>query len=132
MSSEPRTRVLVVDDDEGLATVVRLMLDRAGLDAGVAYSGQEALDWIETHGADIVLLDMMMPDMNGFAFLRLLRENAATRDLPVIVLTALADEHSRRECAAAGANDYLTKPVSRSVLIEHVRALVGPARSAPV
>lgn len=128
MSADARPRVLIVDDDEGLASVIQLMLDRAGYATQVEASGLDALQWLAGNEAAAVVLDLMMPDIDGFQFLQQLRAAEVTRDLPVIVLTARTDDKTRRDCAAAGATAFLTKPVGRSVLVDQVRAAIrrGP------
>ena len=127
MSSESKPCILIVDDDEGLAAIIQLMLDRAGYDAHTVFSGQTALEWLTRRKPDAVILDLMMPDMSGFTLLRQWRSSEATRSLPVIVLTARVDVRTRRDSRTAGANAFLTKPVHQNVLIEHVREAIGHA-----
>jgi DNA-binding response OmpR family regulator len=122
--------VLIVDDDTDLADVMRLTLGRAGFEVHAEYSGQAALAWLAHSTADVVLLDLMMTDMNGFALLRQLRAGEATNPLPVIIVTARADHASRAETAAAGASAFLTKPVQAKVLVEHVRQALAGRESA--
>ena len=121
MSADSRPCVLIVDDDADLANVMRLMLGRAGFEAHAVYSGASALDWLAARTPDAVLLDLMLPDINGFAILRRLRTSEAASPLPVIVLTARADHQTRVESQAAGASAFLTKPVKSDELVAHVR-----------
>jgi len=128
MSNNTRPLILIVDDDEQLARMMEVALNHADLAAHAVFSGTEALAWLTTNTPAAIILDLMMPDINGFAILRQLRSNEITRPLPVIVLTARADHQSRQETQSAGANLFLTKPVDTHVLVEHIRrALVKPA-----
>ncbi len=117
----PKPRVLIVDDDADLVQVMRLALGQAGFDIHVVHSGQAALDWLAAESADVILLDLMMADMNGFAVLRQLRAGESASPLPVIIVTARADSRSRAESVSAGASAFLTKPVANKALVEHVR-----------
>ncbi len=129
MSNAERPIILVVDDDVDLSGIIRLILTSAGYDTYVANSGQEALDWLLSNRPDLVLLDLMMPDINGFTILRKMRANEPTRQLPVVVLTAKADQETRDETRSMGADEFLTKPVNANSLIDHVkRALIGRRR----
>jgi pilus assembly protein CpaE len=128
MSTEPLTPpVLIVDDDERLAQIIEFMLKKAGLHAHTVFSGEAALDWLKHHTAAAVVLDLMMPDISGFGFLRELRANAATHALPVIVLTARADEASRLRSESLGANDFLVKPVNSETLVQHIKNVITSA-----
>ncbi len=129
MSSADHPTILVVDDDVDLSGIIRLILTSAGFDTHVANSGQEALDWLAGNRPDLVLLDLMMPDINGFTILRKMRANEPTKQLPVVVLTAKADQETRDETRSMGADEFLTKPINANSLIDHVkRALAGRRR----
>lgn len=129
MSNADRPVILVVDDDVDLSGIIRLILTSAGFDTHVANSGQEALDWLTGNRPDLVLLDLMMPDINGFTILRKMRANEPTKQLPVVVLTAKADQETRDETRSMGADEFLTKPINANSLIDHVkRALAGRKR----
>jgi len=129
MSNADRPVILVVDDDVDLSGIIRLILTSAGFDTHVANSGQEALDWLTANRPDLVLLDLMMPDINGFTILRKMRANEPTKQLPVVVLTAKADQETRDETRSMGADEFLTKPINANSLIDHVkRALAGRKR----
>ncbi len=129
MSNAERPIILVVDDDVDLSGIIRLILTSAGYDTYVANSGQEALDWLTGNRPDLVLLDLMMPDINGFTILRKMRANEPTKQLPVVVLTAKADQETRDETRSMGADEFLTKPINANSLIDHVkRALAGRKR----
>ncbi len=131
MPSESRPCILIVDDNTELATVMQLTLTRAGFEVHAVFSGYQALEWLGQRHPDVILLDLMLPGMNGFAVLRQLRANDLGRELPIIVLTARTDPESRRESESAGANDYLTKPVNTAQLVEHVRRALNSRAKAP-
>ena len=130
MSSEAKSRILIVDDNQDLAKVMRVVLVQAGFEVEIVFSGQEALDQLTQHMPDVIILDLMMPDISGFTILRQLRASESTAPLPVIVLTARMDQESRLESQSAGANAYLTKPFNAQALIEHVRQALK-AKNAP-
>src|SRR5215467_15924515 len=116
-------RVLVVDD---LAANVKLMEARLSaeyFDVVTALTGQEALALCERGECDIVLLDAMMPDMDGFEVCRRLKASPSTHHIPVVIVTALDQPSDRLRGLEAGADDFLTKPVSEVALIARVRSL---------
>lgn len=104
-------------------TLLRLMLVRAGFEVSEAEDGYVALEKIRTARPDLVVLDVMMPGIDGFAVCEVLRQNSETADLPVIMLSAKADLASINEGLRVGATKYLTKPLSPEELIDHVRAV---------
>jgi DNA-binding response OmpR family regulator len=119
--------ILIVDDDERLAKVIQFVLKRAGITAHTVYSGQAAFDWLKHHQPAAIILDLMMPDISGFTFLRELRANPVTQTVPVLVLTARADQASRLRSESLGANDFLVKPVNSDTLVHHVREVLTGA-----
>ena len=126
MSTNPLAPlILIVDDDERLAKIIEFVLKKAGFKAHTAFSGETALDWLKHHSAAVVILDLMMPDISGFSFLRELRAQENTRALPVIVLTARADEASRLRSESLGANDFLVKPVNSETLVQHIKTIIN-------
>lgn len=126
MSAAARPVILIVDDDADLSMIMKMILGHAGFEAHAVLSGQEALDWLGSRTPDLVLLDLMMPDINGFTILRKLRASETTTALPVVVLTAKADPKTRQETETAGADAFLTKPVNSKKLVEYVRRALGP------
>jgi two-component system cell cycle response regulator len=117
-------RVLVVDDVAANVRLLEARLSAEYFDVVTAMSGQEALAICERAECDLVLLDVMMPDMDGFEVCRRLKANPSTHHLPVIMVTALDQASDRVKGLEAGADDFLTKPVSDVVLIARVRSLV--------
>jgi two-component system phosphate regulon response regulator PhoB len=126
--ADARPRVLIVEDDPALATVIQLMLAQAGFQGEVVTGGQLALDRLDEQSgqalAAAVLLDLALPDMDGLAVLQRLRASPRTRELPVIVLTARPDARARRDSLGAGATAHLTKPVRPALLAETLRLAV--------
>ncbi len=120
-------RVLVVEDEEALATVVRRGLERDGFVVDVAANGVDGL-WAGTeHRYDVIVLDIMLPQLNGYAVLKALRERQVWT--PVLMLTAKDGEYDQADAFDLGADDYLTKPFSFVVLVARLRALMR--RGAP-
>ncbi|HEY5125807.1 MAG TPA: PleD family two-component system response regulator [Bradyrhizobium sp.] len=116
-------RVLVVDDVPANVKLLEARLSAEYLDVTTAYSGAEALALCERAECDIVLLDVMMPDMDGFEVCRKLKSNPATHHIPVVMVTALDQPSDRVRGLEAGADDFLTKPVTDVALISRVRSL---------
>src|SRR6187551_2510381 len=116
-------RILVVDDIPANVKLLEARLSAEYFDVATAYSGAEALAMCERAESDIVLLDVMMPDMDGFEVCRRLKSNPATHHIPVVMVTALDQPSDRVRGLEAGADDFLTKPVSDVALIARVRSL---------
>ena len=116
-------RVLVVDDVPANVKFLEARLSAEYFDVTTAHIGAEALVACERAECDIVLLDVMMPDMDGFEVCRLLKGNPATHHIPVVMVTALDQPSDRVKGLQAGADDFLTKPVSDIALIARVRSL---------
>jgi two-component system KDP operon response regulator KdpE len=111
----------VVDDEERMVRFIRLNLEHDGFQVIEANRGAEALEQVRTKLPDLVLLDVMMPDMDGFEVLRMIRE---TSHVPVIMLTAKGEEDDRVRGLESGADDYITKPFSPRELVSRVRAVL--------
>jgi len=116
--------VLIVDDEPMARTLLRLMLARAGYSVSEAQDGLDALKKIEMSQPDVVVLDVMMPGMDGFTVCKTLREKEDTSKLPVIMLSAKSDMESINKGLSVGANKYLTKPISSDELNRHVQELL--------
>jgi adenylate cyclase len=117
-------RVLVVDDVPANIRVLAKVLEAAGYESCSAANGAEALERIRTGEADIVLLDVMMPDMSGYDVCRAVRADEATAMLPVVLVTALDDTEERVKGIEAGADDFITKPIRPQELLARVRSLL--------
>lgn len=117
-----RGRILVVDDNDSNRTLLAHQLGRQGHDVQTAESGRTALDMIRESRPDLILLDLFMPDMNGFDVLQNMHADEALRAVPVIIITGLSDRDAAVKCIEAGAFDILLKPVNPSLLNARVTA----------
>ena len=121
------TRILTVEDDERIRTAVKLALEDEGWDVEEAVDGEEALESFNRHPADVVLIDIMLPGIDGFDVCRSIRR---VSDVPIVMVTARVDTHDVVAGLEAGADDYLTKPFAPKELSARIRALLRRARSA--
>ena len=124
MSSDNRFknyRILVVDDEQRMARFIRLNLEHDGFRVTEAYDGTQAMDRLRTSMPDLILLDVMLPDFDGFEVLRMVR---STSPVPVIMVTAKSEEDERIRGLELGADDYVTKPFSPRELVSRVRAVL--------
>ena len=120
-------KVLVVDDEERMVRFIRLNLEHDGFDVIEAFRGMQAIDKIRSKLPDLVLLDVMLPDIDGFEVLKIIRE---TNSVPVIMLTAKGEEEDRVKGLELGADDYITKPFSPRELVSRVRAVLRRTEGA--
>jgi two-component system phosphate regulon response regulator PhoB len=130
MSNKPM--VLVVEDEASLATMLRYNLEKQGFRVEEAVDGQEAMTRISESPPDIVLLDWMLPVMSGIEVCRQIRRRPATRDLPVIMVTARTEDQDAVRGLNTGADDYITKPFSMDALLARMRALLRRSGATPV
>jgi DNA-binding response OmpR family regulator len=114
-------KILVVDDEERMVRFIRLNLEHDGFQVFEAYNGTQAINRIRTNLPDLILLDVMLPDIDGFEVLRIIREVSS---VPVIMLTAKGEEDDRVRGLELGADDYITKPFSPRELVSRVRAVL--------
>jgi two-component system, OmpR family, alkaline phosphatase synthesis response regulator PhoP len=124
------TRILIVEDDPDIAELVARYLDKAGFATERAASGREAMQAISERPPELVVLDLMLPHMDGLEVCRLVRGHHATAAIPIIMLTARAEESERIVGLELGADDYLAKPFSPNELVARVRALQRRAQRA--
>jgi two-component system KDP operon response regulator KdpE len=114
-------RILVVDDEERIVRFIRLNLEQDGFQVEEAFTGKGALEKLRQTLPDLILLDVMLPDIDGFQVLTMVREN---HDVPIIMLTAKTEEDDRVRGLELGADDYVTKPFSPRELVSRVRAVL--------
>jgi DNA-binding response OmpR family regulator len=119
------TRILTVEDDERIRTAVKMALEDEGWVVEEAENGEDALESFRRQEADVVLIDIMLPGIDGFEVCRSLRRNS---DVPIVMVTARADTHDVVAGLEAGADDYLTKPFAPKELSARIRALMRRAR----
>lgn len=115
--------ILIIDDNETNGEMLSLALSLGGHQARTAQSGKQGAEMVTEAPPDLILLDLMMPDMDGLETLRRIRDLPAGRELPVIVVTATASQDLKQQIAAAGGNAYLTKPVDLRALLDQIHAL---------
>ncbi len=119
-----KKRILIVDDTETVLMFEKMML--AGeYDVRVAKTGKEALRSVAESRPDIVLLDIVMPEMDGISTCRQLKSDPATREIPVIIVTTKGETEKVEAAFTAGCNDYLTKPINRLNLLEKINEFLG-------
>jgi len=129
----PAPRVLVVEDDDSLRHLIFDSLDREGFALSLAATGEEALALAQDETPDVILLDLMLPGIDGFEVCRRLRAEPMLRDISVLILTALDGESDVVAGLEVGADDYLTKPFSPRILVARIRAALrrrSPLQSA--
>ncbi len=117
----PRRRILVVDDEERMVRFIRLNLEHDGFLVSEAFDGREALRQLRDISPDLILLDVMMPKLDGFEVLQMIRE---TSKVPVLMLTAKGEEDDRVRGLELGADDYITKPFSPREMVSRVKAVL--------
>jgi DNA-binding response OmpR family regulator len=126
------TRILIVEDDPDIAELMARYLDKAGFVTERAASGRDALHAVGARPPELIVLDLMLPHVDGLEVCRLLRANEKTTAIPIIMVTARADESERIVGLELGADDYLAKPFSPNELVARVRALLRRTkRSSP-
>ncbi len=118
-------KILIVDDDALMCKLLHMALEREGYQSHEVYSGPAALDYLAENDVDLILLDVMMADVNGFEVMRRIREDERHKDVPVIFLTARVDGISQKMGLDSGAVEYLTKPITPEHLTERVRAVLS-------
>ena len=116
-----KNQILIVDDEHDCAELLRYHLQRENYEAVIARNGKEAIDAVQSQAPDAILLDIMMPELNGWEVCRILRESTKGKSLPIIMLTALSEEEERVKGLSLGADDYLSKPYSVKELLLKLR-----------
>ncbi len=132
MTNQPLApNILVIEDESDIAALVAYQLTRAGYQVRTASNGADAMRNLETDPPDLVVLDLMLPEVSGEEILRTMRARKETRDTPVIILTARGDEEDRLQGFELGADDYIAKPFSPKELVLRVRAVMRRSTAAP-
>lgn len=115
------TRILIIDDDVTITQVLCLLLNTHGYKVRTANSGKDGIQIIRSEALEAVVLDLMMPDMDGWEVCRQVRTFS---DIPILILSAVSDVKSLNEAKQAGANDYLVKPVPSELLVSRLRTII--------
>lgn len=116
-------KILTVDDEKHIVRLIQVNLERQGYEVVTAHDGREALEKVESERPDLVILDVMMPYMDGFEVLQNMKRNPGTRDIPVIMLTAKAQDADVFKGWQSGVDCYLTKPFNPMELISFVQRI---------
>src|SRR5439155_11466465 len=116
-------RVLIVDDDPDIQRLVSYNLSQAGFEVTAAESGRKALESVQKHPPDLIILDLMLPDVDGVEVCRTLRQRENSRRIPIVMLTARSDEIDRVIGFELGADDYVMKPFSPRGLVRRVKSI---------
>lgn len=127
-----RKRILVVEDDLDLVELLRFNLCRAGFSVTIAGDGSAALKKARCLPPDLILLDLMLPELDGFAVCEILRRDAATKNIPIIILTAMSSQLAKVAGLGAGANDYVTKPFSPKHLLSCIEDQLSRIPAPPL
>ena len=127
-----RQRILVVDDDKQIARLIRSYLEQAGYQVVVAYDGETALHALRRESPDLVVLDLMLPDRDGWDVTRTVRSDPALAATPIIMVTARVEDTDKIIGLELGADDYVTKPFNPRELVSRVRAILRRTSGQPV
>jgi DNA-binding response OmpR family regulator len=120
--------IVVIDDDHELLKLIALLLRRIGAQSRTFFDGREALNYLQHDIPDLVVLDLMLPEIDGFEILRQLRSQSRFDQVPIIILSAKADPDNIRKGLENGADSYVTKPYIANTLIDRVRLLLSTGR----
>ena len=125
MADAVKRRVLIVDDEPSIAKILRKQMEVAGFDVTVAVDGEEGLAKIRDGRPELVILDVMLPKMNGHQVCAAVKQDPALKAIPILMLTAKAQRQDQEEAKTCGAEAYLTKPFQLDELLGKVRGLLG-------
>jgi DNA-binding response OmpR family regulator len=121
-------KIMVVDDDEDFTTLYKTTLTAAGFDTTTVNKSSAAIEMAYLIKPDIFVIDLMMPDLDGFELARMIRKDPITKHTPIIMITALNDTESKDAALSVGANDYLTKPFTINELKSRINSLLGKTK----
>ena len=128
--AETKRRVLVVDDEPNIAKIVKKQLEVSGYDVIVAVDGEDALTKVREGHPEVILLDVMLPKRNGYEVLGILKQDEQLKRIPVMMLTARAQQQDQQSSLEHGADAHLAKPFQLDELVEQVQALLDGTASA--
>jgi DNA-binding response OmpR family regulator len=127
-----KEKILIIEDDKNIAKLVKYNLEKAGYECSLAATGEKALEILETLSIDLIILDIMLPGMDGFEACRLIKERPKLRNIPLIMLTAKGEELDRVVGFELGADDYIVKPFSPRELILRIKAILRRGKTEEV
>jgi DNA-binding response OmpR family regulator len=119
-----KERILIIEDDKHISKLVNYNLEKAGYDSTVVEDGEDALDILSKQGVDLIILDIMLPKMDGFEVCRIIKQESKFKNIPIIMLTAKGEEVDRIVGLELGADDYVVKPFSPRELVLRVKAIL--------
>ena len=119
-----RKKILIVEDIPGLIHILQLEVQRLGYETILASNGEEAVEMAIAQLPNLIMMDIMMPEMDGLEAARLIRENPKTRSIPIIAVTALSSRKDKKKCLESGCDDYLCKPFTASQLSSSITTLL--------
>jgi len=119
-----KERILIVEDDKHISKLVKFNLEKANYDCAIAATGEKALEALDDRPVDLVILDIMLPGMDGFGICRAIKEKEKLKNIPIIMLTAKGEEVDRIVGLELGADDYIVKPFSPRELVLRVKAIL--------
>lgn len=122
-------KILVVDDEEHIVMILKDSLEFSGFQVVTAYNGEEALDRVAQDHPDLVVLDIGMPKLDGWEVCRRLKSDEATKNIPIIILTAYAQASDQRKGAQLGADRFVTKPCDLTYLVEEINTLLAKKKA---
>jgi len=118
------TKIIVVDDDEDFTNLYKMTLRMKGFDTTAVNQSSVAIEMAYLVKPDVFVIDLMMPEIDGFQLCRMIREDPVLKQIPIVIVTALTDEESKEIALGAGANDYITKPFSIDSLKSMIDAIL--------
>lgn len=125
---EEKVKILVIDDNKEIVNAVKQLLEVRGFIIQSAYGGKEGLELIKKEKPDIIILDIMMPDIDGRDVLIALKKSEETKNIPVIMLTAKIEQFERQYGMELGAYEYVPKPYESDVLLRHIKTIIDKKR----
>jgi DNA-binding response OmpR family regulator len=120
-----KLRILIVDDNEMTLTLVSKILELEGYEVSIASNAIDTFEQIKIHNFELIILDVMMPDMNGYDLCKKLRGEPFNLDIPIMILTAEGNNSEKQRALDCGANDMLTKPFNMKIFNSHIKALLS-------
>ena len=119
-----KKKILIVDDDRDLCHILQTIFEKLGYDSVLAVNGKEAVDLATSQLPDIILMDIMLPVMDGFQATRLIRENPNTHSTPILAMTAMVSSGDKKKCFRSGCNDFIEKPFTVKELTSRIEKLL--------